>query len=448
MAAMSDRLTISKRAGGTVRSALLRFMVAGLTAVVIIGIGTFFVVRHNATQQAVDTAKTITEIDARGIIAPVLSNGLITAKPAALAALDAVVTKRVIDARVTRVKVWGRDGTIIYSDEHRLIGKKFQLGEDARAAFASHQPEADLTDLSSPENQYEPRGSELLEVYLAVQTPDGTPLLVETYQPGAAIAADEQRIWASFMPALLGSLALIFAIQMPLAWGLARRIECARAEREGLLQRAIDAGQAERRRIASDLHDGVIQSLSGTTLSLAAAVSKVSSGGSIAEVGEVIERAETELNRSVRDLRTLIIDIAPRNLDQADLSDILRDLSESLSDRGVVVDVNVPTDPRLDHDRVTLLYRVAQEVLRNITAHAAAQHVTLTVHVDATAIALEITDDGRGFTAAEVELRAEAGHIGLELLAGLARDAGAELTYTSTAGVGTTTILRMPRPQL
>ena len=71
-------------------------------------------------------------------------------------------------------------------------------------------------------------------------------------------------------PAFLLGLVLLELLQLPLAWRLVRRIQRGQRERDLLHRRVVEASDDERRRIARDLHDGVVQSLAGISFSLAA----------------------------------------------------------------------------------------------------------------------------------------------------------------------------------
>ena len=88
-----------------------------------------------------------------------------------------------------------------------------------------------------------------------------------------------------------------------------------------------------------------------------------------------------------------------------------------------------------------LVYRVAREALRNVQAHAEARTVTVVV----TPATLTVSDDGRCFDAAQRAGRAEAGHVGLDLLADLVAQAGGKLAVRSNPGAGTTVTLEMPQ---
>src|SRR2546428_777244 len=115
-------------------------------------------------------------------------------------------------------------------------------------------------------------------------------------------------------PGRVGRLLLLFLVQVPLAWSMARGLRQGQEERERLLQRAIDASDAERRRIARDLHDGVVQSLAGVSYSLAAAAERLDGGPDGADVGRGLRQAAADTPRSQRHLGSPIIEIAPPNL--------------------------------------------------------------------------------------------------------------------------------------
>src|SRR5262249_59436480 len=153
----------------------------------------------------------------------------------------------------------------------RLIGARYHLGLEDLAEFRGSKAHAEVTNLSKPENRFERQFGRLLEVYLPIHTPSGLPLRYETYYRSSFISARGNRIFRHFVPAMLAALVLLALVQLPLAWWLARRVQRGQDERERLLRRAIEASDVERRRIARDLHDGVVQDLAAVSYSLAAA---------------------------------------------------------------------------------------------------------------------------------------------------------------------------------
>ena len=438
------------RPPGLVRSVLanevVRFAAGGLLAACLVGAGTFFVVSRDAEDQAVQHAKDITQVEATGIVQPALSDSLLHRDPAAIGALDTIVRQRILSGDVVRVKLWTSDGTVIYSDESRLIGRRFTLGGAEQASFSGGAAiDAGVSDLADAENQYERSFGKLLQVYLPVHTPGGTPVLFETYQRYGAITQYQQSVWASFLPVLLIGLAILFVVQIPLAVGMARRLRASLAERQVLLERVINASEQERRRIARDLHDGVVQRLAAVTFSLSAMARRLTAAGRTpdADVPDV-EHAAGETRAAMRDLRTLIVEIAPPNLHAEGIDNALRDLLEPLSGSGVAVTLDAPPDTALSATTTTLLFRVAQEALRNAGKHAGASHVEVRLHNRGDHVRLEIDDDGRGFSAADLDSRRRDGHVGLSLLRDLVADAGGSLRVESEPGAGTQIAVEVP----
>jgi signal transduction histidine kinase len=447
----------------SVRREVAQFVAALLVVTVLIGVAALVAVRRNAEAEAESTAQAITQHDAISLVEPSLSDGLLTGDQAALSSLDRLVRNYVLDQRTLRVKIWSADGRILYSDEPRLVGERYPLEADELDALRSRSSVASVSDLSKPENRFERGEGSLLEVYQGVQMPNSTRLLFETYQPVTAVAADEQRIWSSFLPLLLGGLVLLLLAEVPLAWRLASRLDRARQEREALYARSIGASVAERRRIAADLHDSVVQDVASTKLRLSMAAERlrrrlvatvVGAGGTAtATVApsaddatvEVLETSAADLGRASRELRTLIVELAPRKLSDARFADVLDDLCAPLRERGVSVQLEVSPDPQLRDGEAALVFRVAQELLRNVSAHAQATHVTVTFQVDAASIALDVVDDGRGIDPAVREERRREGHMGLSLLEATVHDARGSLQLSSIVGEGTHAQLRLRR---
>jgi signal transduction histidine kinase len=391
----------------------------------------------------VHDARDLTVAEEQSGVAGVLSEGLFTRDAGALADVDAVVRDRVLSDRVVRVKIWAPDGTILYSDQAALIGQRFPLGDEERKALDGGAAKAEVSNLQAPENVFERQYDKLLEVYDGVHTTSGRPVLYEAYLRFASVSADSHRTLISMLPALVLGLALLFLIQIPLAWSLARSVERSREEEKRLLRRALDAGDIERRHIAADLHDGVVQSLAGTSLSLAAAASEAERAG-LPLVAEKVGQAAGELRQGVRDLRSLIVAIAPPRLHDEGLAAALGDLVSPLAARGVTAEVHVDDDLPLSPATESLLYRTAQEAVRNVTRHARAARVEIDVANAGGIVRLCVADDGIGFTPETMSERQAGGHVGLRLLSELAGEAGGRLDVEAAPGAGTRVRLEVP----
>jgi two-component system, NarL family, sensor kinase len=429
--ASRDRVTIPRL--------VLRYTVTGLVVLVVVAVITVFASRLIGTQEATGDAVRATTLVAEVAVQPVLTDALLAGDPAALAAFDRSIRTHVVRGSLVRVKLWDETGRIVYSDEPRLVGDRFELSDEARSALSTGAPLADISDLSEPENRFEERAVELLEVYERVQTPSGRPVLFEAYFSYAGVTAAGRGVWLRFAPFMLGALALLALLQIPIAVSLARRLRRTQLQREHLLTRAIEATDAERRRIAGDLHDGVVQDLAGVAFSLSAVTRRGQGEQTMVEV----EDAAACVRHAVRGLRSLLVEIYPPNLYEEGLEAALSDLLARLAvrDMQTSLEVSVPV-AELDLDEIELLYRVAQEGLRNVAEHADARSVAITVEQVAATVVLRVVDDGRGLGPGPLPERP--GHFGLRALADLADRLGATLELESGPGGGTVLQLTVP----
>lgn len=379
---------------------MLLFVAGCALAAALIGGASFWAVNIAATAEAINDAEVITEIDAHGIVEPLLSASLLGGSPAAISTLNNVVVGRVLSARVVRVKIWTAAGKVVYSDAHGLIGETFALGDDEEEALADGTTDSEVSDLSRPENRYERSFGKLVEVYLPVRAINGTKLLFETYQLDSAVQADEQRVWSGIFPALVAGLALLFLVQVPLSWRLARRLQRSSRDRAALLQRAIDSSETERWRIAGDLHDGPVQNLTAVSITLGSAAMRLSDPAREApdhdELVSVMQTASAESRTAIRELRTMIMEIAPPDLDRG-LGGALARLVGVAEEHGLAARLEAGgVAERHPADDVALVYRTAQESIRNVIKHAGARTVTIRLSRDLGRLTLEVATTAAG----------------------------------------------------
>lgn len=425
-------------------AAVARFVVGSLVAVAVVVVGGYFALRSITVEQAEKETREQVQLQGALVEAAGLSDGVLTGRPAALARLEALVLGRVLDNSLMRVKIWSRDGRILYSDQPTLIGERYRLGADERRLFREGGADAELSDLSKPENRFERSEGELLEAYTAIRTPNGTPVLFEIYQRIGSINASSARLLRALAPPLLAGLAVLLLFQIPLAWSMARRLQRGHRDRERLLESAVEASTQERQRIAADLHDGVVQDLVGVAFGLAPLADDADRRGAGAEASR-LRAAIARLRQGVRDLRTLLVEIHPPNLKSTGLEPALSDLLSPLEGEGLAVELKVEDVASNGANSDALVYRVASEAIRNIRSHANARRVRVSVErPKAETVRLIVEDDGSGFGPEVRDRRAAGGHLGLSLLEDLARQAGGSLAIQSSPGQGTRVELEAP----
>jgi two-component system, NarL family, sensor kinase len=423
-----------------VRRVVLPVAAAALVIAGAVALAGTLVSRHLAEQQAVHEVAQLTDVLAEAVVQPALTDPMPADPALARAVLDPLVHARLLSTGVVRVKIWTPSGTVLYSDEPRLIGVQFGLEDEARAAFGSPQLKAGVSDLSRPENRYERSQGTMLEVYRPVWTPSGQPLLFETYFHYDTVTSRSHELWRGFAGVMVSALAALLVLLVPLVWVLQLRSRRARLQNEQLLHRASEASDDERRRIAATLHDGVVQQLAAASFIASGEAERATASGDPRRAAGLHTVAGT-VRDSIAGLRSLLVDIYPPSLHSSGLAVALRDLVRTAASGGIelVTEIDDAVADALPPPAQEAAFRVAQEALRNVARHAGATRVIVRlVAADDELALLEVEDDGRGFDPAAAVTH---GHFGLTLMSDAARGVGAGLAFDVPPTGGT--LLRM-----
>ena len=445
MESVEQRQRASRRPGRrppTARSVVLLFALGSAAAIAVAVVGGYFALRSVAVDEAKRETRTRVQ-EAGGLVEANLADGLLTGKAAAVGAVDDVVVARVLSNSIVRVKIWSADGRVLYSDDPAQIGRRYALGADEKLLLRDGGAEVEVSDLSRPENVLDRGQGDLIEAYTRIRTPSGTPVLFELYQRLGSVNTSARRLLTALAPPILAAIALIVLIQAPLLWSLTRRLQGGHEEREALLGNAIAASADERRRIASYLHDGPVQEIAGLAFSLAPLADDAAARGASSEEAALRSTID-HLRRTVRDLRALLVELHPPHLAAAGLETAIADLVSPLHARGAAVTVAIEGAAELDREGEALVYRVAQEAVRNVIAYADASEVRVELTVAEGVARLVVSDDGLGFDPAIREQRLAEGHLGLSLVEELARQSGGSLEIRTAEGAGTRVELEVP----
>jgi signal transduction histidine kinase len=198
----------------------------------------------------------------------------------------------------------------------------------------------------------------------------------------------------------------------------------------------------ERQRLARDLHDSAIQALYGLVLSAEGAGRKLAEG-QVGLVGERLREIRQTAHSALHEMRSLIFELRPPDLEKEGLVAALRGRLESVEDRaGVRTSLKVEGDGRLPHSLEAGVYRVVQEALNNALKHSGAEQVTVTLKIGPEQVELEVADDGIGFDTLASQ---SGGGLGLRGMHERAAELGGRLSLQSTPSQGTRVRLEVPK---
>jgi len=226
-------------------------------------------------------------------------------------------------------------------------------------------------------------------------------------------------------------LAEIFAARAAIAVALSERVA------RDTVRRVVAAQEAERRRLALELHDETGQALTSILLGLKAiGAAKTKEEAEQAEAG-----VRTLVVQALQDVRALAVELRPSALDDFGLGPAVERLAQTFGERsGIQTTTESTLEERLPPEVETVLYRVVQEALSNVVKHAGADRVSIVIGQRDGRVVATIDDDGGGFAATDVREDA-LGLVGMRERLALV---GGTLEIESTPGGGTTIAAQVP----
>lgn len=434
------------------------FLTVGLLTAAAIVLGTNVLSDHAAADEAIAEARSTTQLLAQSVVAPEFPPELVHLRERnvdqylrPLERFDSEVNERLLNTdRPFRINVWSEDGRLIYSSQldvlkDSLAGhERLELDDEQRQILADGGVGSEIADPSRPEDLAAAGTGGMVRIYTRFETTAGKstnvktqqaagkPVLFEAYFPVADLTDRQTQIFSSFRWITLAGLLLLIAVATVILVGLTRELRRASAERERLLRSAMDASDAERRRIARDLHDGVVQDLAGSAFAISAVARNPDTGE---DSRQTLDSAGSSLRASLTSLRSLLAEIHPPDLHAEGLAAALADLIAPAASVGIQASVSVEGAEGASNEKAALVWRVAQEAVRNAIRHSAATTLAVTVRVDGSQLVLEVVDDGVGFDPRTVR---DPDRYGLRGLRSLVTDNGGQLDVRSSPGEGTT----------
>ncbi len=191
--------------------------------------------------------------------------------------------------------------------------------------------------------------------------------------------------------------------------------------RSELYRRVIDAQEAERQRIARDLHDETGQALTAIGMGLRGLSTAIKNKKSQKQANETLHQLETLTANSLQELQRLIADLRPSHLDDLGLPSTMRWYATTIQER---TDINIKFEilgKEIDicPEYATALFRIFQEAVNNVIKHAHAKNVSVQLVFTPLTVSIRVDDDGQGFSTDQMDNRSNWGITGMQERASL-----------------------------
>ncbi|MGQ9839158.1 MAG: GAF domain-containing sensor histidine kinase [Anaerolineae bacterium] len=270
----------------------------------------------------------------------------------------------------------------------------------------------------------------------------------------------KEQVFGSLVLASLGGNALLGQEELRLLTAFAQQIAAAmdnarlyqivqerEAQLEQLVRRLVSAQEEERKRIACELHDETGQKLTALAMGLAAVEPQLAAGTDLAKTTAVIRDLREMSDQAIVELRNIMADLRPAQLDDLGLVSALRWYIKQYQMRHPELHVQLTADrnlERLPTQYETVLFRATQEALTNVACHAHATQVQLTLTRNNTCVRLEVSDNGIGFDPNAPPRHAPGSGLGLVGLRERVALVGGQCTVDSAPGCGTRIVIELP----
>ena len=212
------------------------------------------------------------------------------------------------------------------------------------------------------------------------------------------------------------------------------------AEEEARRADAESTAEAERSRLARDLHDSVTQALFAASLKAEALTVEGEVSGKARDVVDELAR----LTRgALAQMRTMLLELRGEPVEDVPIRQLLRTAAEATEGRSSArVSLTTDGDAELPKALHVAVYRITQEALNNVAKHARAENAWVRLDLGQSLVRLVVGDDGCGYEPSGVD----PSHMGLSSMRERAQEAGAELVINTTLGEGTVLRMTWQRP--
>ena len=430
--------------------------IVSFTALLVVGIAVTALIERAVTRNA--GATTALYVDS--VIAPLLPDmktGLVL-DDAVRRALDETLGQGALGQRLAAMRLWGRDGTILYSNEEKLVGRQFERSDSLIKAFAGEMvvnyDRFDVLDGHAPPGP-------LLEIYNPILQPWSGEVVavIEFYEHAEEFAETLRqtriRSWLAIAGVILTFFLALSAIVLRgsrtidrQSYHLARQVReltqlldqnrALNLRVQSAAERVTALNETYLRRIGADLHDGPAQLIALASLKLDS--NAVLGQGVDARAREQeVAAIRRSLDEALQEIRSISHGLVLPHIEDAALADLVEHAIEAYERRSGAnvarqldnVPVPLPVPERI------CIYRFLQEALNNGHRHCpgAPQRVTLTLTDDL--LSVTVADEGQGFDPNCVS----PGSIGLAGLRDRVESLGADLQLDTSARGTTVTVM-------
>lgn len=370
-------------------------------------------------------------------------------------ALDMLLKDTPLGRKVASIKIWLPDGTVVYSNNQSVVGRKFPITGRLKAALSGRVSAAIETEEDEENRHDRAAGSPLIEIYspLFGGTPARVFAVAEFYQVAEDLKSELQRSRRQSLYAValttLAMLSVLFAIvrkgsqtivqqQARLRTKLVEISETL-AENQRLNdvideahKRLVTTNDMTMRRLGAELHDGPAQLISLALLRLDA----LRPGDDEANTTKSadFERVQGALAEALTEIRDLSAGVTLPQLDSIPTNAVLQLVARNHERRsGTTVAIDLAPTPDLPIPVKACLYRIAQEGLNNAYRHAGGSGQKLRTTFTNDILELEVSDTGAGFS----QERKSGLRLGISGMRDRATSLGGTFDLTSYPGQGT-----------
>jgi signal transduction histidine kinase len=449
-----------------------RFALSSLVAFIAIGVALSVVISGQLRDRAEKAAQFHAEFVSSSILRYQLTEQdldfLTPMHGARYQELRSFVAARIVNFPVVRIKVWRSDGTVIFSDDERLVGHVFSVDEGLVSAFRNHVF-SEISDLDEPENIYERSlGSKLfatyVPMYLDVRQTSGPPVAVaEIYQDYKGVQSELDRLFKTLVLTLLIGLGALYVLLLPIVVQVNRRLARHLQEEQKTVAELRELNRLKGNFVAIASHElrTPLTSIIGFVKTLRRPEFRGDAEMQQEFLGSVERQADRLLKMVENLLTTSQLEASPLrlNLEPVSFSRLAGDLLEALGPRARRVRLDVPDElPQIVTDRYQLGLIVSNLLDNALKYSPNGEPCELAARTVGEEFIITVTDRGIGIAPGQVDrifdrfyqvdsssTRSYGGvGLGLNLVKEIVTGLGGTITVDSQAARGSTFSIALP----